>query len=299
MTADRILEQIREGQIQEESLKKYLGGYRTKDVDDYVEKLLNRLHNMETVYQERFEEMRTGLLDMTRERDEQAERANALEQKLTDIPKYCEAYLKENGMVAMPKDQFGHLQNVETVYKEKLDKLKNENEQALAELEKTRSSQKEAEKLAETKKILERIQAQAKAQAEECEELRVQLQKQTKSAKKIQVELEASESQCHKYEAELEQIQIRYHMLEIQSQLTQDMNQQLTREKEQHEKEAARRQERWDNERALLLQRFNGILHSQKQYMQHLQESFASSMQCMEKLGEADFLDLSSAEANK
>ncbi len=63
----------------------------------------------------------------------------------------------------------------------------------------------------------------------------------------------------------------------------------MTREKESQQKEAARTKELWDTERNFLLQRFNGILQSQRHNMQHLQESVAASMQYMDKLGE-DFM---------
>ena len=145
MTADKILEQIREGQIQEDALKKHLGTYRTKDVEEYIGKLLNRLHNLETVYQERFEEMRTSLLDITHERDDQIVRAHALEQKLKDIPKYCEAYLGEQGLVALHKDKYEQIQHAAEEYNGNINKLKQENAQLVSEMEALHIAQKEAD----------------------------------------------------------------------------------------------------------------------------------------------------------
>ena len=290
MTADRILEQIREGQIQEDALKKYLGVYRTKDVEQYIEKLLGRLHNMETVYQERFEEMRTSLLDLTRERDDQIERAKALENKLKDIPKCCEAYLSEQGLITLSKENYEHFQRIDDEYNENLNKQKQENSQLLKKIEEFQIVQREAE---EAKDKLDQLQIQAKTMADECNQLHSQLQNQAEEELQIQMLLKASEEKCHGQEIEIEKARARYQALDIQNQLTMDLNQQLMQEKERHEKEAVKRQERWDNERFLLIRRFNGILQGQKQCIQRLQENFAASIQCMDSLSEADFLNLS------
>ncbi len=289
MTADKILEQIRGGQVQEDALKKYLGAYRTKDVEDYIEKLLNRLHNLETVYQERFEEMRTSLLDMTRERDEQSERANVFEQKLNDMPKYCDTYLKGQGLVAISKEEVEQIQNNAAEYDQAISEIKQENAKLLSELESIRFAQKEADG---AKEQIEQIRMQALAQADECKQLSVQLQQQTQQAEQMKVETDAAIAECGQMKIELDHAQAQYQALEIQNQLTIDMNQQLIREKERQENEAVARQENWEKERQLLIRRFNGILQNQQQCMQRLQGSFNASLACMESLAEADFLKL-------
>ncbi|MEI6101927.1 MAG: hypothetical protein WCP73_08825, partial [Eubacteriales bacterium] len=80
-----------------------MGAYRVRDVDAYIEKLQERVRVMESVYNERCEEMRTNLLCMARERDGLAQQNAGLEKQLADIPKYYQLYLKEQGMVAVPK----------------------------------------------------------------------------------------------------------------------------------------------------------------------------------------------------
>ncbi len=149
MTTENILEQIRDGQAQEEGLKKRFGGYRTKEVDQYVEKLLNRLHNMETVYQERCEEMRTHLRGVTREREELAERTRELEKQLADLPKRVDAYLAEQGLVALPKKEYEQLRSAGAELKtevaclgEEKERLIAEQKRILKELEEAQASQR-------------------------------------------------------------------------------------------------------------------------------------------------------------
>ena len=67
---------------QENELKKRAGMYVAKDVDRYIEKLHFNMRNMETAYHERFEEMRTLLMSVNRERDEYQNKVQKLEQSL-------------------------------------------------------------------------------------------------------------------------------------------------------------------------------------------------------------------------
>ncbi|MFZ5974775.1 MAG: hypothetical protein ACOYU3_05125 [Bacillota bacterium] len=291
MTTDGLLEQIRAGQAQEDALKKHWGSYRTKEVDQYVEKLLGRLRNMEAVYQERYEEMRTSLLAMTRERDEQSERVRALERELENTAQRCNAHLKEQGLVALPKEEYGRFQNMEAVYRkdvegltEKLRQLEQETEELHKELEEKKKVQLEAESKIEQ---FEQIHRQAQARAEECYQLNLRLEAQTRAAAEQKAQIEKTEALCMAQAEELVQMQAQYEMLEFQYRLAQEMNQQIAREKEHYEKEAVRWQERCDAERNALLQRCRGILRSQQLCMQRLQESFTASVRCMESLSDA------------
>ena len=300
MSDNDLLVQIRNGKAADEDvLKKHMGSYRTKEVDQYVEKLLSRLKNTEAIFQERYEEMRTNLLGVTRERDEQISRAEDFEKKLNDIPKYCEAYLKEQGLVALPKEEYRKIQNMDLKEYENLKRLNLEQQsleqkklQLQDELEKAGAAQSEAK---EAVHKLEEIRIQVQTQIDEIKQLNLQLEAETKMAAKTKEELEKMESLSQNQAIELAQAMSRYQMLELQYGLALETNHKLTREKESQEKEAARTKELWDTERNFLLQRFNGILQSQRHNMQHLQESVVASMQYMDKLGE-DFL-AKSAEA--
>ena len=83
---------------------------------------------------------------------------------------------------------------------------------------------------------------QAQKQADECEQLHIQLQQQTEQVAQTKAMLDASAAEHSKLEIELEQAKTRYQALEIQNQLTIEMNRQLIQEKERQEKEAAGRQ---------------------------------------------------------
>lgn len=301
MTTEVFLEHIRAGQAQEEALKKHWGGYRAKEVDEYVEKLLSRMRNMEAAYQERYEEMRTGLLGMTRERDEQRERVRALERQLEDTPQRCEAYLKDQGLITLPKEEYEQIQNTQAAYRrdansisEKQAQLKQEIERLIRELKEKRTAQQQAE---ETIQKLEQALREAQARAGEAGQLKQQLQAQAETEAKLQARLEVAEAQSREQAQELAQAQAQYQMLELQHQLARQMTQQLMEEKERHEKEAAVRQERSEAERASLVHRYKGILRSQHQCLQRMQESFAASVRCMESLGEAGMLDRPAEEA--
>lgn len=303
MSENEILEQIRSGKASdEEILKKHMGSYRTKDVDQYVEKMTSKLHKIETVFQERYEEMRTNLLGVTRERDEQASRADDLAKKLKDMPKYCEIYLKEQGLVILPKEEYEKIRNIDLEEYENLKKanfnqksLEQKNLELFSELEQAGTARKESKEAASK---LEQIQIKVQTQADEIQQLHQQMQAETKQAALIKAEIERLESLNQNQAIELAQALSRYQMLELQYKLTLETNQQLTREKEAQEKETARTKELWDTERGYLMQRFKGILQGQNQNMQHLQESFAATMQYVEKLG-VDFLDKSAAETDQ
>jgi len=248
MTTENILEQIREGQAQEEVLKKHFGTYRTKEVDQYVEKLLGRLHNMETVYQERCEEMRTQLRGVTRERDEQIQKVRELENRMADIPKLCENYLVEQECIALPGKEYERLKDVEAVLKQEAEHLmeqKKHLEEEIQRLEKENEQAQAAQRIdEETLDEIERIRAQATELTEECRRLEAELTEKVEAGYKLQSRLEETELLAQAGAEELVQERARYRMLELQYQLAQKITMELTEEKERQEKEAQRRQER-------------------------------------------------------
>jgi chromosome segregation ATPase len=294
MTTENILEQIRDGQAQEEGLKKRFGGYRTKEVDQYVEKLLNRLHNMETVYQERCEEMRTHLRGVTREREELAERTRELEKQLADLPKRVDAYLAEQGLVALPKKEYEQLRSAGAELKtevaclgEEKERLIAEQKRILKELEEAQASQRIDE---QTLDELERYKAEASELSEKCRRLGTELAEQAEALCGLQARLEESEALGREQAEEIGQERARYRMLELQYQLAQKMTNELIEEKERQEKEALRRQERAETERKSLINRYRCILKSQQHCMERLHESFVASVRCMESLSEAGIM---------
>lgn len=292
MTTDDFLEQIREGQVQEEALKKHLGGYRTKDVDDYIEKLLNRLHSMEDIYKERYEEMRTNLFGITKQRDEQQERANALEQIIKDTPKYCDSYLEKKGLIALSKEELDRVQSIETNLRqeigslnEKYLQLKKENEKLVKELNQKQIVNTEAE--ANTKKI-EQLQNEIKIKYEEYMQMEIKLHDVIESEQQLKDTLQAMDEQTRKQEEELSKQQTRFEALDQQYKLTQEMNDQLIKEKERQKEDVIKQQESFDNERRSIIRRYQETLYNQQECLKRLQESFSSSLRYIKNLSETE-----------
>lgn len=295
MTTDDFLEQIREGQVQEEALKKHLGGYRTKDVDEYIEKLLVRLHSMEDIYKERYEEMRTNLFGITKERDEQQERANALEQIIKDTPKYCDTYLEKKGLIALSIEEYDRVQNIEEGYRKNIASLnerylllKKENEKLNRELEERQIVNINTEE--NTKKI-EELQSKLEVKSKEYMQVNLKLKDQIENEKQLKDQLESMTRQAKKQEEELNKERTRFEDLGQQYKLTQEINERLIQEKEHQKKDAIKNQERLNDERKDTIKRYQEILYSQQECLKRLQESFSSSVRYMENLAEADILE--------
>ena len=308
MTADGLVEYIREGQALEEGLKKHLGSYRAKDVEQYVDKLQTQLKNMESVYQERFEEMRTSLLAMTRERDEQTERVKALEKSQKNITGQCEIYLESHGLVTMQKDQYNKFLKMETNHRTEISNItqkqaliEQENEHLTKEMAKFTQTQKELESKAEE---LEQIKTKFAAATKEIEELNRLIQSQSEQFELHRFQLENAEDYKQKQSDEFAQTQSELKSLELQYQLAQKTIQQLTADRDLKEKQAIKLQERFETEKNSIISHYKGmsiseqecfeaeknsiishykgIVTSQQECLQRLQESFNVAMQCME-----------------
>lgn len=292
MTAESFVELIREGQAPEEGIKKHMGVYRTKDVEQYVEKLHTRIRNMETVFQERFEEMRTGLIAMTRERDEQLEKVRALEEKLMNIPEQCEIYIENQGLVTVPKDQYDRMQKLETNLRAEIANLskkqaliEQENVHLIKELEKSKQIRAEADKMnEELEKLRIRIQDYDTAN----EELSRALQVQSDQCAQLILKSESLEAENFKLSEELKQSQARYKSLELQHQLAQKTAQQLMQDKEQQDKKLQKLQTRFDAERSMLISRYKGILADQQHCLQRLKDNFLMTMDCINSMAETE-----------
>lgn len=290
MTAESFVEHIREGQVLEEGIKKHVGGYRTKDVEQYVDKLHERLRNMEEVYQERFEEMRTSLIAMTRERDEQIENVRVMEQKIRNLPEQCELYIESQSLVTLPKDQYEKMQKFETNLRAEFANLtkkqaliEQENVNLIKELGKYKSAQADTEKINQE---LEQLRAKLQEYDNANEELNQTVLAQSEQYSQQLSKLESLEASSVKLAEELKQAQARYKSLELQYQLAQNTTQQLIQDKEMQDKRISKLQEHFDTERTMLVNRYRGILADQQQCMTRLQENFNITMQCMESLSE-------------
>jgi chromosome segregation ATPase len=292
MDAENFVEHIREGQALEEGVKKYMGGYRVKDVDQYVEKLHTRLKNMEAVYQERFEEMRMSLIAMTRERDEQIELVRAAKRKLNNIPELCERYIESRGLVTLPKEQYEVIKKLETNFKAELGDLskkytviEQENVNLVNELKEFKKNQGEADNIEEELNMLRNRLGEYDAVKEELNQALLAIRDQYSQQFK---QIESLESLNFERAEELKQVQARYKSLELQYQLAQNTVQQLEQDKDLLDKKLEKQQERWDTERTMLIDRYKGILADQLQCMQRLEENFNLTKQCMEKITEAE-----------
>lgn len=302
MTAETYLEQMRETQKREDHvLTKHLGGYRSKEVDQYIQKMQQRLRTMEEMYQERFEEMRTSLLAITRERDTQLERANSLEQKIADLPKYYDQYLEEKGLVAISSEihemiqdiDIEDLSNLENM-KAKLKALENENLASVSELKETRAALDETKNAS---KIIEQLKIQAQTQTEKNHQLQLLLDAQKQESDQALDKLETTKMISQTQMIQLVNEQSRYQSLELEYGLAQEKNHQLTRENEHLEAEIDRQKELWETQRRALIQQFKSIIGSQKQYTQQLQKSIASLANYMERVSETELPD--AREVNK
>jgi hypothetical protein len=293
MATENFVEHIREGQALEEGVKKHMGAYRVKEVDQYVEKLHTRLKNMEAVYQERFEEMRMSLIAMTRERDEQIELVSATKRKLQNVPELCERYIESRGLVTLPKDQYEGMKRTETNFKKELGDLskkytliEQENVNLVNELKEFKKNQAEAGNIEEELNLLRGRLREYEAVKEELNQALLALRDQYSQQF---IKLESLESlNCERAE-EIKQLQARYTSLELQYQLAQNTVQQLEQDKDLRDKKLEKQQERWDTERNMLIDRYQGMLKDQQQCMQRLEENFNLTRQSMERITEAEF----------
>ena len=284
MVRDTFVEELRDGQAQEKGLAKHWGGYNAREVEQYVEKLLNRMGNMEKMYQERYEEMRTGLLGITRERDEQAERISQLEQQVMGIPDDWEQRLAEQGMIALPREAYEALQA--------------ENQHNAMQVDALGQQQV---KLSDALQLSKAADSQAEVLAVELEQAQVQLESKASAIKQSSAELQALRQQQLQLQADhqavrllneeqvdaLKQAKMQYQALEVQQQLAKDMVQQLMDDKQVLEQQAVALKQQAEAQKASLVRRYQVVLRNQQQCLRQLQDSFAASVGVMENIGQA------------
>lgn len=103
--SDSFIDEIRDSGTIENTLISRFGFYKANEVDRYIAHLQDQLSGTEAVYQDRFEEMRTSLLGITRERDDKLTQIKTLEAQLAESLD-IEKVLTEKGQVSLPANEF-------------------------------------------------------------------------------------------------------------------------------------------------------------------------------------------------
>lgn len=275
----------------EDELKRKVGGsYSAKEVDQYVDRLKINMRNMEAVYQERFEEMRTQILSVTRERDNAMTDKQSAEQKLANTANTApqvvdvETTLEKRGMKAVKINEYQNLLQGDSEFRRTIGQLENkmkilsdENRRLAKELEDTEAVKKEAAAVVN----------QVKTTKEQLQQREEQLQQKTEELSLISIRLSEAEAAVRENAAELIQLRDKCATYELESRLVRNEHIQLQNEKERIAKESVVNKERWESEREGLIRRYNVLLSGQKQSMQRLSDSVAEAVRYMESLGES------------
>lgn len=245
---DLFVEELRGSAEHKDMMTKHLGFYKAKEVDRYASQMQERIHNMENVYQERFDDQRMSLLGVTRERDELAKRISQMEKEMV-TPESWEAAITEQGMICVKAAD----------YKEALDAAASFSE------EKDRMI-KERAQLEESNKKLTAQKNETEALQQQILDLQMQLQKQSEEISKAKTE---------------------YQVLSIKNQQGQDSIRQLREEIKAIHKENSVRLQKKEAQYRLIIERCQGVLTGHQKFLQQLQESFTSSSETIDELCES------------
>jgi len=169
----------------QEDLSKKWATASKAEIEAYISKLQKQVKDTETVFQERHEDLRGSLLAITRERDELLKKVKDIQdepapekEQAQEQPKEAEAQpdleqlLSNRGLVAMPKDVFEKLKNMDTKNTEKLEQIEYALGQTKMQYQKLlvqhQMTQEENQSLAKEKNLLEgaAFQIQANSQSE-------------------------------------------------------------------------------------------------------------------------------------
>ena len=319
---DSFITELRDTGAPEINLVSRLGMYRAKEVDRYITHLQDQLNGTTAVYQDRFEEMRTSLLGMTRERDEKIAQIRDLEKKLADTQD-LDKVLAIRGLSALPSGELLHLRqdNIQLNQKvsqltaqiedntekkmilEELQQLKDQLEVSTAkisassqELADVKARRNELQLIADDQKktiefltndrdnMLERY----KPTLEEIAALQQQLASQQQISSEHQIQLSAVSMQLANFEESLAQSRAQYQTLESQHQISQDLTNRLLIEKSTLDKEVHLQNQRFASQREMLVSRFQGILDTQNEFLKKWRESFNTSVHYLEDLAATD-----------
>jgi len=319
---DSFISELRDAGAPEINLVSRMGMYRAKEVDRYITRLQDQLNGTTAVYQDRFEEMRTSLLGMTRERDEKISQIRDLEKKLADTQD-LDKVLLNHGLSALPSGELLNLRQDNILLSQKVSQLtaqiedNTEKKMILEELQRakdqldarTATVREISEELASLKarrnelqliaddqkktieflsedrdKMLERY----KSTLEETAALQQQLASHQQTSGEHQIKLGAISMQLHNLEESLAQIRAQYQNLETQHQISQDLANRLLTEKSTLENEIRLQNQRFEAQRAMLINRYQGILSTQNEFLKKWRDSFNFSVRYLEDLAATD-----------
>ena len=166
----------------QEDLSKKWATASKSEIEAYIVKLQKQVKDTESVFQERHEDLRGSLLAITRERDELLKKVRDIQE--TPVEEHeekqeqheeqadLEQLLSQRGLVAMPKDVFEKLKNMDTKNTEKLEQIEYALGQTKMQYQKLlvqhQMTQEENQNLSKEKSLLEgaAFQIQANSQSE-------------------------------------------------------------------------------------------------------------------------------------
>ncbi|MEA4890547.1 MAG: hypothetical protein VB070_13910 [Clostridiaceae bacterium] len=273
-----FIDEMRGTQPREETMTKHLGFYKARDVEQYIEKMNSRMHTTENVYQDRYEEMRTNLLGVSRERDKLLEKVQQQDKRLAEQQDLA-AQMKAQDLVPVPRKTVEQLQVLEEIKQaneqltQEYSRLTQENNQL--NLEQTQLIQALKEREAELEKAVEMKTAYAQ----------------------MQTDLDHVQLQIEERDNELSQSMSKYEALAAQYQAAQEVVRKLIAEKEGLTEDAVILQQRWDARRASLIRRYQGLLNSQQTCLQQMKENLATTLQYVEHLAEPGLKGFTTEEA--
>ncbi len=262
-----FIDEMRGTQPREETITKHLGFYKARDVEQYIEKMINRMHTAENVYQDRYEEMRTNLLGVSRERDKLLEKVQQQDKRLAE-QQDLEAQMKAQDLVPVPRKSVEQLQVLE--------EIKQSNEQLTQEYS----------RLIQENNQLNQEQTQLIQALKEKETELAQAAEMKTAYAQMQANLDQTQLQIEERNNELSQNTAKYEALTAQFQAAQEVVRKLIAEKEDLAKDAVAQQQRWEARRASLIRRYQGLLNSQQTCLQQMKENLATTLQYVEHLAE-------------
>ncbi|MDD2458196.1 MAG: hypothetical protein PHQ83_06800 [Eubacteriales bacterium] len=163
---ESFIDELRDSGTVENTLVSRLGFYKANEVDRYIAHLQDQLSGTEAVYQDRFEEMRTSLLGMTRERDEKISQVRQLENRLA-AAEDLDALLLKKGQVSVAATDYEKLlaekKRLELRVEQLQLNIQEQPDKSLLNMELSRSQdlvEKQAAEIENLEKTLEHVQAQ-------------------------------------------------------------------------------------------------------------------------------------------
>ena len=191
--SDSFIDEIRDTGTKETMLVNRLGFYKASEADRYIASLEDQLHSTKIVYQDRFEEMRTSLLGMTRERDEKIHQLKDFEKKLAEASDW-QSQMSAQNMVGIPADELEQMRQMidkltsdVVQLRETKEQLTQENEALRHELENIESNYPNQTAVIDE---LRQTRASLKIKTDEYDRLSSDAQSQRQRYHELQLDLE-------------------------------------------------------------------------------------------------------------